>query len=195
MSINDHSTLQAAVGDWLARADLSARIPDFIALAEARLSRELRVRQMLASASGTITGGALALPADCRQVMSLRLGSGVELPPLAPEALQWPAGQPRGYVMIGNTAHIIGADVDVPYQLTYWQAVPPLSAGPNWLIQSHPDAYLYGALGASAPFLRDDERLVTWGALYRAAVDQIVAEDDRARYGNAPRARASGSTP
>lgn len=38
--------LQTAVGDWLARADLTSNIPDFITLFEAEANRTLRTHQM-----------------------------------------------------------------------------------------------------------------------------------------------------
>lgn len=41
--IQDYSTLKAAIADWLARADLTSRIPTFVQFAEARINRELRV--------------------------------------------------------------------------------------------------------------------------------------------------------
>ncbi|MBB3226995.1 hypothetical protein FHW69_001596 [Luteibacter sp. Sphag1AF] len=60
--INDYSTLQAAVAAWLSRADLAARIPDFIQLAEARISAEIRVRQMDAALSGVLANYQATLP-------------------------------------------------------------------------------------------------------------------------------------
>lgn len=195
MAINDYATLQAAVADWLARADLSARIPDFIALAEARMNRELRVAPMLAQVAGTSVGTQIELPADCRQVFTLRINTGGvwrELPALPPNALAETAvGLPRGYVLISNVLQLIGGE-DAEYRLAYWQGIAPLSQGPNWLITSHPDAYLYGALVQSAPFLKDDERLVTWGTIYKGVVDQIALESERARWGNAPAVRFGG---
>lgn len=46
--INDYSSLQAEIASNLARADLTTAIPTFIQLAEARINRDLRVRQMQA---------------------------------------------------------------------------------------------------------------------------------------------------
>ncbi len=56
MSIVTYTDLQSAIGNWLARSDLSANIPDFITLAEARIfygaddpnfpSPPLRIRAM-----------------------------------------------------------------------------------------------------------------------------------------------------
>ena len=59
MAINTYSTLQTAVANWLDRDDLTARIPEFIALAETRINRALRIRAMetvstaISTASGT----------------------------------------------------------------------------------------------------------------------------------------------
>ena len=64
MSITTYSELQQAIADWLERADLTARIPDFIALFEATANRRLRLRQQEAVASLTPSAGAAALPAD-----------------------------------------------------------------------------------------------------------------------------------
>jgi hypothetical protein len=44
MAITTYAELQAAAANWLVRGDLTARIPEFITLAEARLNRVLRAR-------------------------------------------------------------------------------------------------------------------------------------------------------
>jgi len=148
---------------------------------------------MQASVSGTTSGNAITLPADCREVQSLRVtvgGYARELPPLPPQALEDAAlpMDPKGYVTVNGSLQIVGVMGDLPYTLTYWQAIPSLAtAGTNWLLTRHPDLYLYAALGQSAPFLKDDERLITWGTLYRTIKDSVEAEDAGARYGNAPR--------
>ena len=47
MPIATYTDLQSSVADWLNRSDLSAVIPTFIQLAEAKFNRELRTRDML----------------------------------------------------------------------------------------------------------------------------------------------------
>lgn len=42
MSISTYAELKTAIANFLARTDLTEQIPNFIQLAEARLSRELR---------------------------------------------------------------------------------------------------------------------------------------------------------
>lgn len=113
--INDYATLQAAIADELARADLTAAIPNFIQLAEADLNRQVRTRQMQALVTGTATGQTITLPADLRAVQSLYVtfaNQGVEIHPLDPTALALrpvnQSGLPQGYVVVGDTAYLIG---------------------------------------------------------------------------------------
>jgi hypothetical protein len=54
-----YAGLQASVADWLNRADLTAVVPDFIAMAEAQISRRLLmdgpVRMMMGRSDATVT--------------------------------------------------------------------------------------------------------------------------------------------
>jgi len=45
MAITTYSELKTAVADWLNRSDLTSAIPNFIALAEAQMSRQIRHRK------------------------------------------------------------------------------------------------------------------------------------------------------
>jgi len=53
----------------------------------------------------------------------------------------------------------------------------------NWLLTYYPDAYLYGALIHSAPYLADDSRIQVWAALLKSAIDGINSDSDKATYG------------
>ena len=46
MAIGTFAQLKTAAANWLDRSDLTDRIPEFIALAEARFNRILRTRDM-----------------------------------------------------------------------------------------------------------------------------------------------------
>lgn len=72
------------------------------------------------------------------------------------------------------------------YTLTYFTKIAPVSDGQNWLILREPGLYLYASLAHSAPYLRDDARIMTWGGMAKAIRDGMQARDDMARYGNAP---------
>ena len=57
MALGTFTELKDAIADWLDRSDLTARIPDFITLAEARLNRDLRIRPMEVRSSMETTSG------------------------------------------------------------------------------------------------------------------------------------------
>ena len=61
MAISTYTELQTAVANWLDRDDLTARIPEFIALTEARFNRLLRVRSMETEADQVTTSGTRSL--------------------------------------------------------------------------------------------------------------------------------------
>jgi hypothetical protein len=62
MAITTYAELQAAAANWLVRADLTARVPEFITLAEARLNRNLRARLAEVEQTLTATVGARTIP-------------------------------------------------------------------------------------------------------------------------------------
>ena len=57
----------------------------------------------------------------------------------------------------------------------------------NWLLNYYADAYLYGSLVHSAPYLKDDARATVWAALYQSAIDAINAESERSKFGGSGR--------
>ena len=67
-------------------------------------------------------------------------------------------------------------------EMLYIAQIEALSAGntSNWLLSSHPDAYLYAALLHAAPYLQDDPRV--WAGLAQNAVQAANPESEQARY-------------
>lgn len=193
--ITTYTTLQTAIGNWLARSDLTDRIPEFIQLAEARFNRDLRLPQQQATLTGTVSDGQIQLPADCRAVQSVRVAVGTyyqEIHPLPPERLADTVpttGFPMGYVNVGGILNLIGGTGTPTFKLTYYQKIPALDAtnNTNWLLTREPGLYLYGSLIEASPYLQDDERTLVWVQQYQSILAGMNGEDDRLRYGNAPR--------
>lgn len=188
--IVDYATLQQRVAAWLARADLTSAIPDFIQLAEANLSREIRARQMQAEVTGTSVNGVIPIPADLYGIQSLRLSSGgyyQSIRPVPPDQQHGYSGPACAYTVVNDQIRLLGT-TDAAYVLTYRQKIPALSDTnqQNWLILRDPGAYLYGALCEASPYLADDARVATWGAQFQRIVDGINAHYDLENYGNAP---------
>jgi len=59
-----YATLQTDVADYLHRDDLTAKMPTFVAQAEAMLFRELNLKNLETSVTGTTTDGLITLPTD-----------------------------------------------------------------------------------------------------------------------------------
>lgn len=189
--------LKASLADFLNRGDLAAAIPDFIVLAEAQMARRLvgRVRQGLAvsrrlirRADTAIAAGTeyVAAPADFQGPVAFELNRGIVLDYLDSTNLQAikaegrVTGAPRWYAIVGGELQLFPAtDRDYAGELTYIARVAALSAenSTNWILTDYPDAYLYGALVQSAPYLKDDGRMAGWAALFTAALDDICNAD------------------
>lgn len=77
MAFTNYSDLQTSIASYLARNDLTAMIPDFIRMAELRLRRELRIRQMLKVVTTTATAGdsTVELPSDFLQMRDLHIAT------------------------------------------------------------------------------------------------------------------------
>ena len=200
MAINDYSTLQSAVASWLARADLTAYIPDFITLAEVRISRDLKHPTMLTTVTGTATAGLIALPANFLSPVRLSVnfgGTDMELEPLASaQAINDRFGSlARGFAVEGTNMRVVGGAGDDAYTLTYYAKPAALSAGANWLILSAPDLYLYATLMEATPFIQDDQRMTVWAAAYTRALESLQQVANDARFTPSARVRVDFRTP
>jgi hypothetical protein len=191
--------LKASIADFLNRTDLAAVIPDFIRLAEAQMTRRFAGRQrqglpvprrLIQRADAEIDQGTeyIAAPSDFHGPIDFVLQSEPEivLDYLDAANLQQQKqadrvrGAPRWYAIVGGELQLYpAADRNYTGEMTYIARVPALSvANPsNWILTDYPDAYLYGALVQSAPYLKDDARTTTWGALFTAALDDICNAD------------------
>jgi hypothetical protein len=186
--------LQASVADFLNRTDLSLVVPDLITLAETQLNRQVRVADMITSTTLSVSSASTALPNDYNGVISFELPPGTGAvayeKPDGIRALRaniyTSAGTPIKWSIIGNnleTAPAPSGTFVCPF--VYYSRLPPLSQNTtNWLLTKHPDAYLYGALLQSAPYLKDDPRLQSWGTLYTQAMNDIMAADGRVSFGH-----------
>jgi len=193
MALANYADLQASVASWLNRTDLAAGIPDFITLAESRINRDLRVRQMETVALIPTVAGSrtVALPADFLEMRTLRL---LTSPPrvlnfatLSALGQAWgdQVGTPVDYAITGGSLVLGPAPGGVhTLEATYYRRIPTLSAGSptNWLLTRNPDVYLYAALMEAAPYLMDDQRLPVWGQLYDRAIGAVKMDDNGSRW-------------
>jgi hypothetical protein len=190
MSLDTYDNLKAEIAGWLRRSDLTATVPTFISLFEAQMNRALRARQMLTRTTLVVSSEYTTLPTDFLEVSSLRNADtnavlrsvSAQTMDEARETYDRNSALPERYNIEGSSLRLSPVpSASSNLSLLYWAAIPVLSASntTNWLLTRHPDAYLYGSLTQSAPYLRNDERLATWSALFGRAVDDINGEGRR----------------
>ena len=137
MALANYSDLKTTVANYLARSDLTAVIPDFIRLAETRLRRELRIRQMLqVVTTSTVSGDStVALPANFLQLRDIHIDTN----PVSAVQYQSPSvfyrnsrtaqsGIPRQYTILGQEFQFAPIpDSAYTLQMLYYAAPDRLS--------------------------------------------------------------------
>jgi hypothetical protein len=148
---------------------------------------------MVKRATADIDGQFTALPDDWLEAINVQLNTNriwplqALSPELADELRGGSHGGVKNYVIVGETIEFIPpphVDSMAAVEMTYYASIPALSdmQQSNWLLQSSPDLYLYGSLVQSAPYLRDDERLATWGGLFEKARVDLQDAESRAMF-------------
>ena len=198
MAITTYSDLQTTVANYLARSDLTVQIPDFIRLAEIRLRRDLRIRQMMNAATTTTTGGdaTVALPSDFLEVRDLVVQTNPVRPVnyISPSVFSRNArvtesGVPLDYTILATEFKFAPVpDTNYTIEIVYYAAPPFLTSSnsSNVFLANCPDLLLYAALGEAEPYLMNDARIQVWAAMYDRGVASLNTSDESAQYSGVP---------
>lgn len=189
MAITTYAELQTACSNWLNRTDLTSRVPEFIMLAESRISKDLKIDQLekRVTTSTVAAQEYYSLPSDCLSIVAVTVDSSPvhNLDYLPQDQMQAkypdrPTGIPDNYSIIGPSVQMMPIPGSA-YTMTmrYRAKVPALSGTntSNWVLATHPELYLYGSLIEAEPFLRNDARMATWSGLYDRAVAAVKNAD------------------
>jgi hypothetical protein len=204
MALANYTDLVSAVADWLARDDLTSRIPDFITLAEAKFNRVLMHPKMESRDTLTVDTGAaspefLTLPTGFQAMRSARL-SGVTGKPRLEFMTQTQmddyrysidnvSAQPVYFSIYGDEMELAPTpNEDYTVEIVYRANIPALTASnnTNWLMTLAPDLYLYGVLLEAAPYMQNDNRLSVWGTALATVIDQLNAHGERQTANSGP---------
>lgn len=198
MSLTTYSDLKDAVANYLARTDLTNQIPDFIGLAERRMRREVRIRQMLVSADLTATSGnnKVTLPSDFLEARDFVVVGNPTQPLnyLSPSALSRNAvsstsGKPTEYTILASQFQLSPTpDFAYTLNLLYYSAPAFLSDSntTNVFLVNVPDMLLYGSLLEAEPYIMNDARLQTWIAMYERASVSVNKSNESGQYSGVP---------
>ena len=198
MSITTYAELQTVIAGYLARSDLTTQIPDFIRLAEVRLRRDLRIRQMLTSTTLTCTSGTatVTIPSDFLEVKDFVV-TGNPVRPLNYESpslfsrnsRSMDAGKPLDYTVLATTFKLAPIpDSNYTLSLVYSAAPTFLSDAntSNAFLVTCPDLLLYGALIEAEPYLMNDARINTWGTMFDRAMGSLTRSDEKGQFSGVP---------
>lgn len=195
MAFSTYSDLKTSIANFLARDDLTSQIPDFIRLAEARMSRELDARSMEKRATATTVAGDgyISLPTDLREIRNVQLNTD-PVTTLESYTVQMintdysgqGQGKPKAYSIVG-TEILLKPTPDAAYtlEIIYGENVQALSDEDtnNTILLRHPDAYLYGSLMNAYTYLMDEQRAQQYDQLFTRIMEEIIRDTEKARYG------------
>jgi hypothetical protein len=193
MALANYAGLQAEIMDWSTRGGLDdAKAPTFIALAEARLNRELGAVETDATLTGAIGSRELNI-STLSVVQPIALfgrdpGGGDEWAVTNKPDGSFPyledTGRPTIWARDGAKIDLNRpCDQSYTFRLRYRQRFALSDAQPtNWLLTEHPDVYLAASLLWGAGYNEDWANGAAWKMTLEQAIPSIrhtIAENNR----------------
>lgn len=194
MAITNYGELKTAVANWLERDDLTARIPEFVALAENRIARTVRIRELEATTTTAMVIGQkpYALPTNYVQFRRVYVAT------TANRRLEFrspvhywsvyanlPNGTPEVFTIEDDNL-LLGPAPDTidNIDFLYYAKLAGFSADAdtNDVLTNATGLYLYGALIESAPFLGNDPRVLIWTQMWEDLKAKVEESDNADRY-------------
>jgi hypothetical protein len=197
VAITTYAELQTAAANWLDRTDLTARIPEFIELAEANFNRQIRQPDMIAKDdSFSLASRYTTLPTDTLEIIRIvvDLSPVIVLEYMTPEEISErrvvmnSTGKPYYFTVVGGATGQLeilpSPDSTYTSSIVYYTRIAALtdSATSNWLLAAHPDIYLFGTLTEAEPYLKNDERTAMWSARLTKALTDLRLQGERERH-------------
>lgn len=204
MALTTYTELKEAILDYLGRTDLSDRVPTFVALAESRMNRTLRLRVMEHRAYCTVLAGNSEVPLPTKRVKGdwdvfldmrdlvwtpMAGGKSKNIYYATPDLYaveKERSGMPSHFtIAAGNDLFLLPTpDHNGTLQLSYYAEVPPLceEQPDNEILLTAPDLYLYGSLVESAPWTRGSAPVEMWQQYLKEAVRNVTRSEQSARY-------------
>ena len=192
-----YQELKDQIINFVNKPDIDQTVDTFIDLTEAEMSRRLRHWRMERRSTAILSSQYVPLPSDFIEPVRLSITSGDTYVLEAESQAQLidrraeagnTTGLPRYYAIIDGTIEVFPTpDSDYTLEMVYVSKVQALTSSNTtiWVLDYFPDAYLYGSLMHTAPFLEEDQRLTVWSSLFEKAVESINQENANAKFGGA----------
>ena len=164
------------------------QLPRLITLGERRIARELKIQGFIRPIQTNLTPGVAVYPKPdrWRDTVSMTINN----QPIFARSYEyirsyWPneneTGTPEFYADYDYQHWIIAPTPQNPQLLEILYYEQPRFLGDdfqtNWLTEYAPDLLLYATLLEASPFLKNDERVQLWQAMYDRAAQALSGED------------------
>lgn len=193
-TIGSYADLVALVADYMNRDDLT-QIPAFISIIEAELNRRLRTVNQETRTIWVIGAESYDLPSGFRKMRKIHIEGQPDRPldEISPTGasvrFNGDAGIPRAYWTEGRTMMLAPPPAaDTTFRVVYLTRIVPLTSQTplNWVLEEHPDIYVWGALREAAAFIRDPDGISFAGDRFSTAVEQLRLSTANDRWGGGP---------
>ena len=195
MSISNYTELQAAIANWMTRDDLTSRIPEFISMCEAKLNRKLRLAQQRVVQTAPFTSAnnrRASLPSNCLEILHLQMklasaedSDYTNLIYAAPDVLNdkhiSSGGMPTHYTKHSQLEFNSNVTNEHTIRLLFIKKWDIATDSTNWLLTNFPDAYVYGAMMAAMPYIKNDRRFLLWKSQHDEVMRELDRLDERSR--------------
>lgn len=194
MALDTFSNLSASIASWLHRSDLTTVIPDFIALAEEMIWHDLRVKEMEADSTVTLstTARTVALPSLPLEIRRIYLNvSPIQtLLPMTTQQIvenyDQSSGRPKYYAVIGSTLEFDRTpDSAYTAYVNYFKKLTALSSTNtvNDILTYYPSVYLWGSCMQGAIYTKNDADTAKFKGLFDEEVMKANHQTKNGRYG------------
>ena len=194
MALATYNDLVSTVSSYLARSDLNSIIPTFVELAQLRMTRDLRTREMLKIATTTTTDATVELPTDFLEMREIHFqgNPAITLEYESPDKffrdfLTESSGEPFYYTILAYELQFAPApDSSMTLQMLYYAQPTFISSttSSNLYLANYPDALLYATLAEAEPYLMNDARIQVWASMYDRAIENIMRNDIGKKFPN-----------
>lgn len=193
MALDSYDNLKTALATFadVSATQFSGAVDDIIRIAEERIWRDLRCKEMEASLSATISVSTVAIPSNFLDLKFAYYvdsgGTGYNLRRMDPQWMRanYPEGLTGGrpdYIGTEGSTFIFKPEPDVTTYVLhgmYWAKTDPVSTTAHAVFQRYPTLYLYGGLVELERILSRHDKIVVWESKYREILRQANLENTR----------------
>jgi hypothetical protein len=172
-----YTELQARAESYMHRSDLTALWPTFIANAEAVMFRELDLREMELSVTGTAVDGFIDLPSDFGTMgrLTVTVGGNEVNVDYNNRTDTYPTTNPLTYSQENNKLRLFPTASNQVYKLYYTANIASLSAvaPTNWLSMNAADLYMYATCLEAAKWIRDGDQITILAQMVSGLIESV----------------------